>query len=168
MAHFRHPTLADGPQVFSLIANCPPLDQNSRYCNLLQTSHFSTTCVGAWDDDTLIGFVSGYLLPTQPNVYFLWQIAVSAQARGQNMAQRLIDFVLQAEATRRVTHLQTTITDDNAASQRVFNKVAERYQASIERTLWLDQDQHFAGKHASEWLYTLGPLQRQSPSQEES
>ncbi len=170
MTYFRHPTLADGPQVFSLIASCPPLDQNSRYCNLLQTSHFSNTCAGAWNDDVLLGFVSGYLLPTAPNVYFLWQIAVSPQARGQNMAQRLIDFILQADATQQVTHLQTTITDDNGASQAVFNKMAQRYQADIERTLWLEQDQHFAGHHASEWLYTIGPLplQHLRPNQEES
>jgi L-2,4-diaminobutyric acid acetyltransferase len=170
MTYFRHPTLADGPQIFSLIANCPPLDQNSRYCNLLQSSHFSITCAGAWQGEVLLGFVSGYLLPTQPNVYFVWQIAVSAEARGQNLAQRLLDFVLSAAATRQVTHLQTTITADNLASQRVFQKLAERYQGHIECTQWLDQEQHFAGVHASEWLYTIGPLQlpRASSSTEEA
>ena len=157
MIYFRHPTLADGPQVFSLIAHCPPLDQNSRYCNLLQTSHFSRTCAGAWLEDTLVGFVSGYLLPAQPHVYFLWQIAVSEQARGQNLAQRLIDFVVQAQTD--VTHLQTTITADNGASQSVFKKFAQRYQAPLERTLWLEHDTHFAGEHDSEWLYTIGPFQ---------
>lgn len=166
MIEFKHPTLADGPQVFDLIANCPPLDQNSRYCNLLQTSHFSATCAGAWEGETLQGFVSGYLLPEQPTTYFLWQIAVSAQARGQNLAQRLIDFVLSAPSTADVTHLQTTITSDNEASQRVFHTLAQRYEAAIERSLWLEQERHFAGAHASEWLYRIGPLKPQRSQQE--
>lgn len=165
MTHFRHPTLADGPHIFSLIANCPPLDQNSRYCNLLQASHFSQTCASAWSDDTLLGFVSGYVLPSDPKTYFLWQIAVSAEARGQNLAQRLIDFVLHSDATQAVTQLQTTITADNQASQKVFQKLAQRYAATLERTLWLEQDAHFAGLHASEWLYTIGPLQRSNQTQ---
>lgn len=159
MLYFRHPTLADGPQLFSLIAHCPPLDQNSRYCNLLQTSHFSRTCASAWDGSQMVGFVSGYLVPDQPHIYFLWQIAVAAQARGQNLAQQLIDFVLQAKASAEVSHLQTTITAHNTASQKVFQKLAQRYKAPLERTLWLEGDAHFASAQASEWLYTIGPLQ---------
>ncbi|MCH8551095.1 MAG: diaminobutyrate acetyltransferase [Natronospirillum sp.] len=154
----RTPNPEDGPLVSDLIANCPPLDTNSRYCNLLQCSHFGDTCVAAWMDDELVGFVSGYILPRQPDTYFLWQIAVAAAARGQNLAQRMIHQALALPACSAVTQLQTTITDDNEASKRVFTKLAERRSTGITNEPFFTREVHFAGQHDTEYLYTIGPF----------
>lgn len=156
---FSNPRAEDGPRVSDLIANCPPLDTNSRYCNLLQCSHFADTCVAAWMDDRLVGFVSGYCPPNQPDTYFVWQIAVDAAARGQNLAQRLLDYALGLPACKHVTQLQTTITDDNEASKRVFQKLADRRSAGIESEPFFTREVHFDGQHDTEFLYTIGPFQ---------
>lgn len=154
----RNPKPEDGPRVSDLIANCPPLDENSRYCNLLQCSHFSDTCVSAWMGDELVGFVSGYIPPRQPDTYFLWQIAVAAAARGQNLTQRMLDFVLELPACQQVTQLQTTITDDNEPSQRVFAKLAKRREADIRHEPFFTREVHFDDHHDTEYLYTIGPF----------
>ena len=38
------PKSEDGAAVHDLIAACPPLDTNSLYMNLIQTTHFAQTC----------------------------------------------------------------------------------------------------------------------------
>ena len=55
----RSPVLGDGMAVFRLVENCPPLDMNSSYCNLLQCSHFADTSVVAQMNGALLGFIAG-------------------------------------------------------------------------------------------------------------
>ena len=65
----RQPVAKDGPAVFELIKECPPLDNNSVYCNLLQCTHFSSTSVAGYQGEKLVGFVSGYIMPASPAYY---------------------------------------------------------------------------------------------------
>ena len=66
----RKPKAVDGAAVNELIAECKPLDENSVYCNLLQCSHFADTCVIAELDGQPAGFVSGYIVPENPERLF--------------------------------------------------------------------------------------------------
>ncbi|MEZ5711893.1 MAG: diaminobutyrate acetyltransferase [Sphingobium sp.] len=155
---FRTPCAEDGPAVTALIAACPPLDPNSAYCNLLQCTHFADTCIIAERDDEVAGWISGYQLPADPSRYFLWQVAVSASARGEGLAGRMLDALLMRPAMESVTHLITTVTDDNEASWGLFRSFAERRSASLRKSLCFDRDAHFAGQHASEWQAEIGPF----------
>jgi len=86
----RPPCVTDGASVNALIANCPPLDRNSLYCNLLQCTHFSATSALAEQEGKVIGFASGYRLPDEPETLFIWQVAVDRIARGRALGKRLI------------------------------------------------------------------------------
>src|SRR5690606_24034509 len=81
------PAPEDGFLLNRLIAASPPLDTNSVYCNLLQTTHFNDTAIAAKLDDELVGFVSGYLLPAKPDTLFIWQIVIAETMRGQGLAK---------------------------------------------------------------------------------
>ena len=81
--HLRQPTATDGANLFELVAQCPPLDGNSMYCNLLQCSHFADTSVAAETDGELVGFISAYRVPERRDTLFVWQVAVGASARGR-------------------------------------------------------------------------------------
>lgn len=155
---FTSPTAADGPQVHRLIAACPPLDQNSPYCNLLQCSHWAETCVAAWRGGQLVGWVSAYRLPLDPQTLFIWQVAVGPQARGQGLAGQMIDHLLKRRACHGVRRLQTTITPDNAASWRMFEGVARRLSAPLHGVPWFLKGEHFIGGHESEHLVSIGPF----------
>lgn len=158
---FRRPLAADGPAVTALIAACPPLDRNSRYCNLLQCEHFADHCVIAEKAGRIIGWVSGYRPPSDPKAFFVWQVAVSSEGRGRRLASRMVSALLGRPAQRGVTHLITTITDDNAASWALFRSLARDWDASLDRSALFERETHFAGAHATEYLARIGPINHQ-------
>ena len=94
----RHPTAADGYALNQLVAANPPLDPNSIYCNLLQCSHFADTAIAAFKGEQMVGFASGYVLPKEPNVLFVWQIVVDPAARGLGLAKKLVKAQLASDA----------------------------------------------------------------------
>lgn len=155
----RPPRVTDGASVNALIANCPPLDRNSLYCNLLQCTHFSATSALAEQEGRVIGFVSGYRLPDEPETLFIWQVAVDRIARGRALGKRLILDILSRPVCAGVSMLETTVTQSNAASQAMFDKIAAELDAPHRRTLLFDRDRHLGGNHSSEFLISIGPFQ---------
>src|SRR5690606_31333407 len=81
----RKPTKDDGFPVHQLIAACPPLDPSTICRNLLQGHHSAHTSVAAELHRHLAGFVSGYLVPHEPDHLFLWQVAVQSETRGRGL-----------------------------------------------------------------------------------
>ncbi len=157
-ARLRKPLASDGAAVHALVAACPPLDPNSLYCNLLQCTHFAETSALAEIGGQAAGFVSGYRPPTQPDSLFIWQVAVSAAARGQGLGKRLMLDILGRAGNRDLRYLRTTITGDNAASWAMFQSLARQLGASTERHVLFDADRHFAGQHDSEHELVIGPF----------
>lgn len=154
----QNPQAEDGFSVHQLIANCPPLDVNSVYCNLLQCSHFADTAIIAKSGDETVGFSSGYRLPTRPDVLFVWQVAVSENARGQGLASRLLQAQLDTEACQGVQYIETTITKDNEASRGLFRAFAEKNGGTVEENEFFDRTTHFNDQHDSEYLIRIGPF----------
>lgn len=154
----RKPGKADGFALHQLVAACPPLDPNSVYCNLLQCSHFADTAVAAELNGELVGFISGYMPPAQPDTLFVWQVAVHEKGRGQGLAKRMLHAILERDACRSVTHLETTITPDNEASWALFRAFARDKGAELKHHEHFEKDAHFGGQHASEHLLRIGPF----------
>jgi L-2,4-diaminobutyric acid acetyltransferase len=158
----RLPVLEDGMAVFRLIENCPPLDINSSYCNLLQCSHFASTSVASQMNGELVGFISAYIIPDRPNTLFIWQVAVAEQARGIGLASHMLTHILTRPQCASIAYLETTITEDNSASWALFKRLAKSLSAEFLSAGWMDKKVHFAGKHDSEALVHIGPFN--SPS----
>jgi len=70
--NFRQPTAEDGYPLNQLVANSPPLDPNSVYCNLLQCTHFAETSVAVEESGQLVGFISAYIPPAKLDTVFVW------------------------------------------------------------------------------------------------
>lgn len=156
----RKPVKDDGYRLHQLVAECPPLDPNSIYCNLLQCSHFAETGVAAEKDGDMVGFISGYIPPLQSDTVFVWQVAVHEKGRGQGLAKRMLKEIVARDACRNVTHMETTITEDNEASWALFRSFARDMDAELTSHLHFEKDKHFGGKHDSEFLLRIGPLKR--------
>ncbi|WP_019530813.1 diaminobutyrate acetyltransferase [Dasania marina] len=154
----RMPSLADGVAVNSLVERCQPLDTNSTYCNLLQCGHFASTSVAAEKDGEIVGFVSGYLLPNRPNTLFIWQVAVSEEARGRGLGKKMLQHIVNRQRGSGVKYIETTITEDNDASWGLFKVFAKLVNADLQAVDWLDALEHFDGQHDSETLVKIGPL----------
>ncbi|MDO6461512.1 diaminobutyrate acetyltransferase [Granulosicoccaceae sp. 1_MG-2023] len=154
----RPPVAEDGAGVHKLITECPPLDTNSVYCNLLQCDHFAGTSVTAERSGRIVGFISGYRVPDRPHVLFVWQVAVSPRARGQKLASRMLQHILARPQNAGVTHIETTITKDNQASWSLFRRLARSFDAELKRNVKFCEEKHFNGQHETEYLATIGPL----------
>jgi L-2,4-diaminobutyric acid acetyltransferase len=148
----------DGPAVSALIRDCPPLDPNSAYCNLLQCLHFADTCVVAERGGKIVGWISAYRPPAEAGRIFVWQVAVHASARGLGLGRRMLDALLARPASRGATMLTTTITEANDASWALFGSFARRRNAALRRHPLFDRDVHFSGAHDTEFLVSIGPI----------
>ena len=157
-ASIRTPISTDGSKVWKLIGANSALDDNSLYCNLLQTTHFAATCALAEQDGKVVGWLSGYIPPEHPDTYFVWQVCVSNAARGQGLGRRLIGDVLARPACRAVTTLQCTITHDNEASWGLFTAIARKLDAQMRQVELFEKDAHFDGLHDSEYAVSIGPF----------
>ena len=152
---FRIPTAEDGSAIWDLVRRAHPLDENSMYCNLIQADHFGETCVIAEDQGRAAGWISGHILPADPETFFVWQVAVAPEARGKGLAGRMMEALLSREALAGIRQLQTTITEDNAASWALFRRASERLGADLGHAPRYERDTHFDGKHATEHLVTI-------------
>ena len=152
---FRKPEPQDGAAVWELVAACAPLDENSMYCNLIQCDHFRDTCILAERDGKVVGWISGYRLPYDPETLFVWQVAVSDVARGEGLAKRMLGRLLDRDDCAGVTRLQTTITRDNDASWGLFKSFARGEDAQFDAQAHFTRDTHFRGYHATEHMVTI-------------
>ena len=134
----------------------------------MQCTDFADFCIVAERGAQVMGWVSGYRPPTAPRDFFVWQVAVSAEARGRRLAGRMIEELLARPENAGVTHLTTTVTDDNHASWALFKGLARRWRTALEKIPRFERDTHFAGAHATEWQARIGPLPLGGASSEEN
>jgi L-2,4-diaminobutyric acid acetyltransferase len=147
----RHPNPEDGMALNHLISQCPPLDTNSVYCNLLQCHHFARTALVAENSKgELIGSITGYTPPNQPDTLFVWQVALHPEARGQGLASTLLNSLFDRSECQA---LETTISPGNIASESLFERFFKARGMAVSRTTLFDHQQHFNGQHDSEVLY---------------
>jgi len=142
-----------------LVRQCPPLDTNSRYLYLLQCHHHGDTCAAVRNGSgKLVGMLTGYIPPNQPDVLFVWQMAVHPDGRGQALARRMIEDVLQRDVCRDVKYVEATVTPSNKASRGVFESLAKHHETEI-KVQPLFATEHFGGgDHEPEQLLRVGPL----------
>jgi diaminobutyrate acetyltransferase len=158
----RAPAFDDGPALWVLARDTEVLDLNSPYAYALWCRDFAATSVVA-SIDRPIGFVTGYRRPDEPETLFVWQVAVADVARGQGIAGRMLDALVDRPSgtAASFTHLETTITDDNVASRRLFTSFAERHHAQLDRRP-LFESRHFPDEpdvgHEPEVLHRIGPF----------
>ncbi|OCX65960.1 diaminobutyrate acetyltransferase [Thioclava sp. SK-1] len=152
---FRKPTSQDGAEIWSLIKQCKPLDENSMYCNLLQCDHFADTCVLVERDGQPIGWVSGYITPSCPETFFVWQVAVSPAARGLGLGKRMLKHLLNRPEAEACTKMKTTITKSNEASWGLFRSFARSTGGDLTSEAHFHKDDHFDGHASTEHMVTI-------------
>lgn len=153
----RIPTLADAQEMWRIARDSAVLDLNSSYAYLLWCKDFSQTSVVCEIDNSLAGFVTGYRPPDRPETIMVWQVAVAEQWRGRGVARRMLHALADRLTDPPARHLETTITDDNIASQRLFASFAADRGARLERRPGFEAEQ-FPDNHDAELLYHISPV----------
>jgi len=155
----RLPDRKDGAAIHRLISECPPLDLNSLYAYLLLAEHFRDTCVLAESSGGRIdGFISAYVIPTRPDVLFVWQVAVYTRARGHRLGRAMLGHILERQECRHVRHLETTVGPDNQASRRTFAGLAGERGAHVSEQPFFDRQAFGGADHDDEMLLRIGPF----------
>ncbi|WP_031086682.1 diaminobutyrate acetyltransferase [Streptomyces sp. NRRL S-1831] len=154
------PRVADGAALWRIARDSKVLDLNSSYSYLLWCRDFAATSAVARDENgEPVGFVTGYVRPDRPDTLLVWQVAVDEAYRGRRLAAALLDGLAERTvAERGLTTLETTISPDNTASQRLFTSFAQRRGARVEREVLFDAGVFPDGPHEPEVLYRIGPL----------
>src|SRR6056297_367327 len=160
MPTLRKPEAEDGSEIWKLIRACKPLDENSMYCNLVQCDHFRDTCIVAEMDGEIVGWISGYLLPDDPQTLFVWQVAVSETARGTGLGTLMLRGLLARETCKNVTKMQTTITRDNDGSWALFEKFTDLNDGDLSSEPYFSRAEHFDNRHDTEHLVTIALKER--------
>jgi L-2,4-diaminobutyric acid acetyltransferase len=153
---FRPPSVDDGPALWRLVIDVGTLDRNSSYTYLLLCRDFSETCIVAERAGELLGCVTGYRPPAQPDTLFVWQVGVAERARGQGLAGRLLDRLLLSDGCRDVRFLETTVTPSNAASHALFRSLAGRLAAELAESAGFPADLFPEGGHEREDRLRIG------------
>ncbi|MEU3982644.1 diaminobutyrate acetyltransferase [Streptomyces sp. NPDC026672] len=154
------PAVTDGAALWRMARASGTLDLNSPYSYLLWCRDFAgTSAVARGADDVPVGFVTGYVRPERPHTLLVWQVAVDASHRGRGVAAALLDaLIARIGAEGGITSVETTITPDNAASERLFTSFATRHGASVTREVLFDAGLFPDGPHQPEVLFRIGPL----------
>ena len=150
----RKPESTDGSAIWELVRACKPLDENSMYCNLVQADHFSDTCVVAELDGEIVGWISGHMIPGA-DTFFVWQVAVGEKARGCGLGRKMLAHLIAREECADALSLETTITEDNAASWGLFRSFARSIGGKFSDRPHFRSDDHFDGRHDTEHLVSI-------------
>ncbi|MFD1833038.1 MULTISPECIES: diaminobutyrate acetyltransferase [Streptomyces] len=154
------PRVEDGAAIWRIARDSRVLDLNSSYSYLLWCRDFAATSVVARDDGgEPVGFVTGYVRPQHPRTLVVWQVAVDRGQRGRGLAAAMLDgLTIRVAEELGIDGIETTITPDNTASNRLFTSYAERHGAPVRREVLFD-DALFPEKgHKPEVLYRIGPV----------
>ncbi|HWU08289.1 MAG TPA: diaminobutyrate acetyltransferase [Streptomyces sp.] len=154
------PRVEDGAAIWRIARDSEVLDLNSSYSYLLWCRDFAATSVVARDENgDPIAFVTGYIRPDRPGTLVVWQVAVDRAHRGKGLAATLLDALTTRVASDQgLSSVETTVTPDNAASDRLFTSFAQRHDVPLEREVLFDGALFPEGTHLPEVLYRIGPF----------
>jgi len=153
---FQHPTKKDTKEIYNLIKKSKPLDINSEYLYLLQTTYFNETCIVAKVQDRVIGFASGFISPKDEETFFVWQLAIDKEARGKGIAFRMLRELFDTPIVSKTSSIHTTISPSNIASQKVFERFAKELDFDKKIVIFATRDD-FSDAHEDELLYIMKP-----------
>ena len=158
---YSHPRALDGSDMWKLVKGNEDLDLNSSYSYFLVSKLFSNRCIIVKDsaqNNKIVGFVMGFVFAEEPETYFIWQISVSKDYRGQGIGKELLERVLQTNED--IKYIKGTISKKNNSYKKVLNDIAVKYNTWMSTKAGFEDDQ-FPEGHEEEELVLIGPIERE-------
>jgi L-2,4-diaminobutyric acid acetyltransferase len=153
-----HPEPQDGAALWQLARDSGELDVNSSYAYLLWCRDFRDTTVVAKLNGAPVGFVTAYRRPDDPATLLVWQVAVAEAGRNKGIASAMLNSLLHQHTGNGVSFLETTVTEANTPSNKMFRSLAARWGAPCYRSELFTANE-FPDGHDPEFLYRIGPLE---------
>lgn len=156
----RIPVEEDGKGIWQLIKNTKVLDLNSAYSYLLLCKYFSDTCVIAEVGGKIIGFISAFCPPTDPEVIFVWQVAVDEAFRRRRLGMTMLKHLLERETCSKIRFLEITVTPSNKAAEALYRKLAAELNTVCELYTCFPTRLFPGGQHEDELMLRIGPFKK--------
>ncbi|MGW3647243.1 diaminobutyrate acetyltransferase [Streptomyces sp. NPDC000878] len=158
---YRTPTPQDAVTIWRMVVDEPMLDDNSSYHYTLWFRDFAETSMVATVGEEIVGFLTGYRRPDEPDTFFIWQAAVKPgngiSGLGIDLLVNAIDLQLAAGAK----YVETSVSEQNKAITMLLHMVARKYDAHTHTEL-LFHGEELPGSDHDEVLYRIGPLSPRS------
>ncbi|TWT94677.1 L-2,4-diaminobutyric acid acetyltransferase [Stieleria varia] len=152
--------------------NSGVLDTNSAYLYLLLCRDFRDTCLVACQNEAVVGFVSGYRMPRDPSVLFVWQIGVAGEVKRRGVASALLRELVSRCGQGELTAIEATIASTNTASRLLFESLARSLDLPITdhphdgfSVADFPCSEHESSEHEAEPRIRIGPFVRCSPGE---
>ncbi len=159
--YYRPPQLADGAPIWELVRAAGNLDLNAVYAYQLLCDRFSSSCVVAESEGQLLGFATAFIPPGQPDTLFVWQVGVAPAARGQGVARKMLEELLERPQCSGVHWIEGTVSPSNNASRALFASLAKKLEAKLVEQDYIEPHHFPEGcDHEAEPLLRLGPFRR--------
>lgn len=149
-----HPTKEHGSKVYELIEETGGLDLNSKYYYYIMCDMYSKTSSIAMNEGKVVGYLSAFVPPEEPEVLFVWQVAVHPVAQGHGLSKRLLNHAI--DENPKLKSIKTTIGPENGASQGLFKSIAKKHGAEMNSGMYLTSEE--LGDHEPELLFTIEPI----------
>lgn len=159
---YRIPRPEDGFAVWELVRDTPGLDTNSPYAYVLWFRDFADCSLLATIDDEVVGFLTGYRRPDEPDTYFVWQTAASPRHGVPFLGIKLFEAAAEYQRVNGARFVEATVSADNKAILMVLKQYARKCKAEITDHVLFPAELMGDGHH-DEVLYRIGPLP--SPAQ---
>ncbi|MDD2510751.1 MAG: diaminobutyrate acetyltransferase [Syntrophomonas sp.] len=154
----RFPSKEDGKGIWELVKSTRVLDLNSAYSYLLLSKYFNETCVVAEADGIIAGFVSAFHPPQQPEVIFVWQVAVDEAFRRHRLGMNMLKHLLARKACSNSRYLEITVNPSNHAAYNLYRKLADELGTSCVEEECFPSRLFPGGQHEEEIMLRIGPL----------
>ena len=122
----RNCTEDDIKAIRHFVSLCKPLGVHTGYTYWVLFHYFGGSCFLLEENGTTVGYVSGMKSDTFKDVFFLWQIGVAQESRGQGCAYLLLQEAVKAAKQLQCKAIQFTIESDNEPSFNTFSGFAKR------------------------------------------
>lgn len=152
---FRKPEPDDAGQMYQLVKSSPPLDLNSEYYYYLLTHHYSNTCIVAEQQGQIVGFISAYFIPNDPDKLFIWQVAVDKKLRGQRLGSMMLGSLIARPECCYASHISTTVNPSNTASMALFESYSESIDSEVVTSEFIHEDDFTDDDHEAEVMLTI-------------
>ena len=125
----RAPVPEDGARIAALAKDFTSGKARDLPETLVGRGAFSETSVLAELDGKLLGWVSAYILPYDPQTLFIWTVEVVKVERNPELSSLMLGYLMRQEPCAGVTRVQTVISCDEDRPWTLFRRFA-RWQHS--------------------------------------
>lgn len=151
----RQPEPEDSARIDALAGGFTSHGMSSLQGSLMSHDGFRETSVLAEQDGALIGFVSAYRLPNDPQTLFVWRVDVSETARDTGLASLMMGHLMRVQACDGVTRVQTAIKPSDESAWTLFRRFARWQRSRMDIQPFITQALTPFNQHDTEMMVTI-------------